>query len=205
MKISQSDFPLLSWSILAICSSTLISAAIFYFSVDYTERTQRDLSNARNVDNDARRRLAATHQDRENLSTYGEEYAALVKRNIVGDDRRLDWMEGMEELRQMNLVTNFRYYISPQKNYAPQPPFSSGNFDIHYSEMKLEFDLLHEGQLVDFFNVLRNKFTDWYQLEGCTIQRVTTGKETDDKSTATLLKAECDGGWITLKNRNDQS
>ena len=108
----------------------------------------------------------------------------------------------MEKLRRQNLVTDFRYSIAPQKIYSPQPPVDSGNFDIHYSEMKLQFDLLHEGQLLNFFAALRNQIKGHYQLESCALQRVADGNTAT--ATSTHLKAECSGGWITLKNRNTQ-
>lgn len=204
MKFATSDFPVLRWSILAIFASALISAAILYASSEYSGKAQADLRNARNMGIDARRRLAAAHEDLQNMSIYADEYGALIKRKIIGDDQRLDWMEGMEELRQMDLVTDFRYLIAPQKKYSPRPQFDSGNFDIRYSETKLQFDLLHEAQLVDFFRTLRKKIPGWYQLEGCSIQRSASDDDRAAGSAAIQLKAECRGGWITLKNRNAQ-
>ena len=200
MKLSKSDFPLMRLSILALAASVAISAVVLYSSGQYAEKTQRDLRNTQNMLNDARNRLTAANEDKENMSIYADEYGTLIERKIIGDDQRLDWMEGMEKLRQQNRVTDFRYNIAPQKIYAPQPPVDSGNFDIHYSEMKLQFDLLHEGQLLNFFAALRNQIKGHYQLESCALQRVADGNTAT--ATSTHLKAECSGGWITLKNRN---
>lgn len=204
MKLSKSDFSVLRWSMLAICASVLISASILYISSTYIGNSKKDLRNARNMRNDARMRLTAAHEDRDNMSIYSSEYGELIKRKIIGDDQRLDWIEGMEKLRQMNLVTDFSYHIAPQKKYVPQPPINAGNFDIHYSETKLHFDLLHEAQLVDFFTALPKKIQGWYQLEGCTLKRSATAEENAAMSSGALLTAECTGGWITLKNRNAQ-
>jgi hypothetical protein len=201
MKISKSDFSLLRWSILAICASVLISAAILYIISTYIGNSQQDLQNARNMRNDARTRLAAAHEDRDNMSIYSSEYGTLIKRKIIGDDQRLDWIEGMENLRQMNLVWDFRYHIAPQKTYSPKPPIASGNFDIHYSEMDLQFDLLHEAQLADFFTALTKNIHGWYQLEDCTLQRSATTEENAAMPSGAQLSAKCTGGWITLKNR----
>ena len=205
MKILKTDIPLLRWSILAISASVLISAAILYLNSTHIGNTHNDLLQARKLRNDARTRLQAAHEDRDNMSIYSSEYGILAKRKIIGDEQRLDWIEGMEKLRQMNLVWDFRYNIAPQKTYTPNPPISSGNFDIRYSEMKLQFDLLHEAQLVDFFAALPKKIQGWYQLEGCTLSRNATAEENSAMSSGVQLKAECTGGWITLKNRNPQS
>ena len=205
MKLSKSDFLLMRWSVLAICASLIVSAIIFYSSGSYAEKSLKDQRNAQSMLNDARTRLTTALQDQENMAIYADEYGALIEANIIGDDQRLDWMEGIEKIRQKNLVMDFRYSIAPQRIYTPQPPIGSGNFDIRYSEMKLQFDLLHEAQLLDFFDALRADIKGWYQLEGCTLQRIgtETGADNGDKQTTTArLKAECSGGWITLKNRN---
>ena len=201
MKFSKADFPLMRRSILALAASLAISVVVLYSSSEYAEKTQRDLRNAQNMLNDARNRLTAANEDKENMAIYAEEYGTLSENKIIGDDQRLDWMEGLEKLRRQNRVTDFRYNIAPQKIYIPQPPIDSGNFDIRYSEMKLQFDLLHEAQLVNFFTALRSQIKGHYHLEGCALQRTAADTAT---ATSTHLKAECSGGWITLKNRNTQ-
>lgn len=204
MRLSGSDFPLLRRSILTVCASALIGATILYGSGEYAENARNDRHNAQNMLNNARGHLASALQDQNSTATYAGEYVTLVERKIIGDDQRLDWVEGLENIRRKNLVTGFRYSIAPQKAYTPQPPLDSGNFDIRYSEMKLQFDLLHEAQLPDFFAALRGGVSGWYQLEGCTLRRPTAATGEGNTIATAYLVAECSGGWITLKNRNIQ-
>jgi hypothetical protein len=201
MKFSNADFYQLRWSLAAIGASILLSSIILYSSSEYADFAQKDRRVAQSQMNDGRNRLTMARQDQENLSDFSEEYDTLEKNKIIGDDHRLDWMEGLEKLRNQNRVIDFRYNISPQKIYAPQPAIDSGNYDIHYSEMKLQFDLLHEDQLLNFFDALRNQIKGQYQLEGCTLQHIDT-PENEATPNATHIKAECNGGWITLKNRS---
>jgi hypothetical protein len=201
MKLSKSDFRLMRWSFSMICTSILLSGVILYSSSKYAESAKKNLHTAQKKMNDARKRLTLAREDLENLSDYSQEYDKLEHGNILGDDHRLDWIDELEKLRNQNLVVDFRYNIAPQKQYAPQPALDSGNFDIHYSETKLQFDLLHGGQLFNFFEALRKLGNGWYQLEGCTMQRI-IASEADATSAVPHIKAECTGGWITLKNRN---
>ncbi|MDH4216384.1 MAG: hypothetical protein OEV23_05750, partial [Gallionella sp.] len=149
MKFSNSDFALLRWNILAMVTALLVSATVLYASDKYSENALKDRRAARNQLNDARNRLNAAQDDQKNMAIYAGEYGELIERHIIGDNHRLDWMEGLEKIRQQNPVLDFRYTIAPQKIYAPQPAIASDNFDLHYSEMKLQIDLLHEGQLLD--------------------------------------------------------
>jgi hypothetical protein len=204
MKLSKNDLPLLRLSILVASISIAISGVILFSSYAYISKSQEDLRNARKLRNDSRTRLTAAHEDRDNMSIYSTEYGVLINRKIIGDEQRLDWIEGMEKVRQMNLVSNFRYHIAPQKPYTAKSPIASGNFDIRYSEMALQFELLHEAQLVNFFAALPKNIPGWYQLEGCTVQRAATTREGADRPSGPQLTAQCTGGWITLKNRNAQ-
>jgi hypothetical protein len=205
MKLSISDISLLRWNIVALCVATIVGSTIFYSSTVYVENAKSDMLKARSDSNEARRRLSAAVDDRENMSIYADEYGALAQLNLIGDDRRLDWMEDMENLRRRNLVLDFSYQIAPQKKYAPKPSVNSGNFEVNYSEMKLHFSLLHEGQLVDFFNAMTNDIRGWYQLEGCSIQRKAASTQNAEHTKSPQLTADCNGGWITLKNRNIKS
>ena len=197
MKFAKADFFLLRWSILMVCTSTLLGSAILYGSSRYAEQTQQDQDNAQRLLKEAQNRLVTARQDRENMSAYSGAYGALEEHKIIGDEQRLDWIEGLEKLRRHNLVSDFHYNIAPQKNYAAMPAIDSGNFHIRYSEMQLHFDLLHEVQLLNFFDALRSQIKGHYQLEGCVLQR-----DPADENKSSRLKVECSGGWITLQNRN---
>ncbi len=199
MKFNPSDFRLIRWSMLAICATAFASALILYSSAKYAEQTRKNHGDALQQLNEARSHLNGALEDKENMAVYADKYATLADFSVIGDDRRLDWVEGLENIRQQDLVTDFRYNIAPQTAYVPQPPIDSGDFDIRYSEMKLQFDLLHEGQLLDFFTALRSQIKGWYLLEGCTMQRTAAA----DGNPAIHITAECNGGWITLKKRNE--
>lgn len=204
MNFSSTDFQLIRWNLAALGISLLASGVILFSGNKYADYTLKNQRIAQGQMNNARSSLAMAREDRDNLSDYSKEYALLEANEIIGDDHRLDWMEGLEKLRKQNLVIDFRYNIEPQKNYLPQPALDSGNFVIHYSEMKLQFDLLHEGQLLNFFSALNSKIKGHFQLDGCKLQRISTDDESGP-SAGKNIKAECSGGWITLKNRNARS
>jgi len=206
MKLSNTDFHLLRWNIIALSISIVVSGILIYASDHFSKNAAENSRIASKLINDARSRLNHAIQDKDNFATYTSEYTDLVDRKILGDNHRLDWMEGLDKLDQQNLVMNFSYTIAPQTIYTPQPMVDSGNFEIHYSEMKLQLELLHEGQLLNFFNAMNEQIQGHYQLDSCSLNRVDTLTSTEEEplapETKTNIRAECSGGWITLKNRN---
>jgi hypothetical protein len=102
----------------------------------------------------------------------------------------------LEKLRQQRSVIDFKYNIAPQQSYVPNPPLDAGNFKLSRSGMTLQIDLLHEEQLLQLFTNMRKQMTGWFMLDGCTLTRA------GDSRDASPVKAECTGGWFTMKNKN---
>lgn len=197
MKISKSDLGVMRSSLITLFIAASCSLALISLSAKYAEIAGKDWHDAQRQLRAAQSELSNAKQDQGNMDSYLAEYTASVEQHLIGEEARLDWVENLGKLHQQKLVEDFRYNIGPQKIYAAQPAIDSGNFNIHYSEMKLQLDLLHEVQLLDFFDAVRG-LKGWYQLENCKIVR----NPGDPQNANIQLKAECAGGWITLQNRN---
>ncbi|MFZ2161549.1 MAG: hypothetical protein WAW02_04975 [Sideroxyarcus sp.] len=196
MSFSKADLPILKWSLGAFMLSIVLSAGIISLSNSYLKNSLKDRQAAQQHLFDARAQLLAAQNDEENMSTYAYEYNSLLAQKVIGDEQRLDWMEGLEKLRQQGSVLDFKYTIAPQQGYSPNPPVDAGNFRLSRSSMTLQIDLLHEEQLLHLFADLRGKLNGWFMLDGCTLTRTGTADE------LTPLKADCTGGWFTMKNKN---
>ncbi len=196
MTFSRADFPHFKWSMLIFLAALCAGGAAIVISENFVAHAQREQQTSQRQLNTARSLLAAANEDRENMKTYTSAYSELLKRNIIGDDQRLDWIEGLEKIRKQHRVLDFQYTIAPQHPYTPPAPLDSGNFKLNMSEMTLQFDLLHEEQLMDFFNTMRTDISGWFILDHCSMERSAAPDATAQ------LKAACTGGWLTLKNKN---
>ncbi|MBU1426977.1 MAG: hypothetical protein KKH12_03880 [Gammaproteobacteria bacterium] len=196
MSFSSADLPILKWSLGALMLSLALSAGIVYLSNSYLEQSLKERQTAQQQLFDARAQLLSAQNDKENMAAYAYEYNSLLLQKVIGDEQRLDWLEGLEKLRQQGSVLDFKYTIAPQQNYAPNPPIDAGNFKLSRSGMSLQIDLLHEEQLLHLFAEMRGKLNGWFMLDGCTLSRTSTTEE------LAPLKATCTGGWFTMKNKN---
>jgi hypothetical protein len=196
MIFSRADFSYLKWGLLISLFALCAGGAALVVSKNFVSHAQHEQQAAQHQLNTARSQLAAANADQENMKIYTSAYDELLKRNIIGDDQRLNWIEGLEEIRKQHHVLDFNYTIAPQHPYTPPVPLDSGNFKLNISDMNLQFDLLHEYQLMDFFDTLRTGINGWFILDHCAMER-----NSDSVATA-KIKAECTGGWLTLKNRD---
>ena len=196
MSFSKDDLPFLKVSLGAFALSIALAAGMITYSDSYLEQSKNARADAQKQLTDARAQLISAQGDQENMSSYSLEYLALQDQKVIGAEQRLDWMEGMEKLRRQGIVLDFKYTIAPQQGYAPSPSVEAGNFQLNRSDMTMQIDLLHEEQLLKFIAALRSQMQGWFMLDGCTLTRTSPGSE------ASQLKADCKGGWFTMKNRN---
>lgn len=196
MSFSKADLPELKWSLGAFLLSLAFAGGLISLSEEYLARSLKDREAAQKQLTNARTQLLAAQSDQTNMSAYALEYNALLAQKVIGTEQRLDWMEGLERLRQQGKVLDFKYTISPQQGYTPSPAIDAGNFQLSRSSMTLQIDLLHETQLLHFLTNLNNQINGWFMLDGCSISR--TGAVDD----LAPLKADCTGGWFTMKNKS---
>lgn len=196
MSFSPADLPNIKWSLGAFVLSLALGGGLIYLSEGYLEQSLKERQAAQKQLADARTQLAATQSDQENMSTYALEYNTLLAREIIGNEQRLDWLEELEKLRQQGTVLDFKYTIAPQQSYAPSPALDAGNFQLSRSGMTMQIDLLHEEQLLHLFANMQRQMKGWFMLDGCTLSRTGAADE------LAPLKAECTGGWFTMKNKS---
>ena len=198
MTLSRADFPRLKWSLLLFLCVLCAGAAAIILSENFIARAQHAQQLAQQQLNAARSQLAVATEDRDNMNAYAYEYGDLLRRNVIGDGQRLDWIEGLERIRKQKLVADFKYAIAPQRPYATSQKIDSGKFALGSSEMTLQFELLHEEQLMNFFDALRTDVNGWFILDHCDMTRNT------DASATARLKATCSGGWLNMKSGSSQ-
>lgn len=198
MKITKSDMYVMRSSLITLFIAIGCSLLLIYFSDRQSTIAKQSWDAAQQQLRTAQTGLNDAKQDYNNVIDYRDEYATSIAQHLIGNESRLDWVENLERIREQKLVADMHYNIGPQKPYVAQPAIDSGNFELKYSEMKLQLDLLHETQLLDFFDALRTQIKGWYQLDECSIVRSASGST----NLTTQLHAECSGGWITLRNRS---
>jgi hypothetical protein len=195
MNFTQADLQHIKWSLLVLLLALAMGGGLIFISQKYADKAEQTKNQAYRELNNARNKLNADRDDLQNMATYTREFTAIVQQGIIGEERRLSMIEVLNGMKNRNLVLDFKYSISPQQTYKSPVALNPGNYELHYSPMKFQLELLHEGQLMRFIDSLVQDMPGWFILESCNLDR--------SSDTSTHLKAECAGGLLTLKNRND--
>lgn len=198
MIFSRDDLRYVKHSLISLTLSVLLCIGLLWLTDFYQADARQAQQQAQQQLIATRQSLNITQDDLTNIAAYASQYQALLTQHLIGDELRLDWVEGLSRLRQQNTVADFRYSIQPQTVWQPSPAFESGDFQIHFSAVNLQFDLLHEGQLLNFLNVMERDLPGKLIVERCQIER----RSAAPVASSTPLSAECHAGWITLKHKD---
>ena len=203
MKFSTKDIPHIRGLLVMAILTLILGAIAVYVSDEMLNGAQQSKITADQEWSDAVRKLERTKNEQEDLQGYYHQYQNLVEQNIIGEEKRLDWIESIEEIRNRLNIFSVKYKLDPQETLdmvGTDLPGSS--FDLRRSNMTLGLSLLHEGQLLNFIEALSEEAKGMYLLDSCVLTRNDLIRKL--KFTPNL-EAECTLGWITLNEKNVDS
>ena len=203
MKFSNKDIPHIRGSLIMSVLSLILGVIAVYVSDEVLNEAQQSKITADQEWSDAVRKLERTKNEQEDLQGYYHQYQNLVEQNIIGEEKRLDWIESIEKIRNRLNIFSVKYKLDPQETLDMTGTGLPGSsFDLHRSSMTLGLSLLHEGQLLSFIDALSEEAKGMYLLDSCILTRNDLIRKL--KFTPNL-EAECTLGWITLNEKNVDS
>ncbi len=129
-------------------------------------------------------------------------YHRLRSLGILGEERRLDWVEALGQLRRRLALPGLHYKVE-RRSLLASTSGKNAPVDAYSSMLKLDLSLLHEGDLLRALSALRESGNAYYSVKHCRIERVTPLPS--GRSIAPRLHAECEIDLITLVDRAARS
>lgn len=173
-----------------------IGGALIYQLDNKLISTQRELLQQQNLTREARTRLSKSGEEKEIIVRHLPSYQFLQRVGFVGDEQRLNWLEGLRMSNQQAQLFGVQYQIGSQQPYPYATELDPGQLVLHQSVMKLDFQLLHEGDLMNFFVTLGKQGAGFFAVNQCRVERLNTGGSIRFQPN---LRAQCDITWITVR------
>jgi len=140
----------------------------------------------------------ATDEERE-IRDRLVDYRKLLDRGVIGDERRLDWVERIAEIKAARKLFDVRYSIDAQRPVDYPGVAGGGDVEFLASSMKLDMSLLHEEDLFRFLDDLRNALSAHVVVRSCSLQR--SERPAPERGLAPRLQASCDIDLVTIRDR----
>src|SRR5262245_19593222 len=196
------DLRALSKPLLTLAIVGTIAAATVAYSGKAVTAAKADVKSQDAERVEAANRITRSGQERGVIERYIEPYRELERGGIVGEERRIGWIDALRAANQEADLFGVEYEVSPQQVYAFSGEVGAGPLTIHQSLMKLRFALLHEGDLFRFFDALAAQKVGRFSVNQCTLTRLSADLAVPVNQPT--LSAQCELAWITIAGPPDE-
>ena len=173
-----------------------VGAGLIYRIDQSLAAANRELVTQQNQLREARVRLQKSGLEKDVIVRYLPSYQYLQQFGFVGDEQRLNWLEALRLSNQQAQLFGIQYQIGSQQAYPYAAELDPGQLTVHQSLMKLNFRLLHEGDLMNFMHTLAKQGAGFFAVNQCALQRLNSDGVARAQPN---LGAECEIAWITVK------
>ena len=197
MKLGRSDIKKLRLPIAGFVALILAGVACAFAADNYLQKT-KTLGAATSAQRaEVQAKLASANEEEREIKANLQQYQALAARGIVGEENRLDWVDTVTAIKNERRLFNISYSIEPQKELT-YPGFSpGGGVKFLVSRVKLNMQLLHEEDLLNFIDDLSRRGKAYLSVRSCNVTRASLGVGT---TLAPRLAADCVFDLITISH-----
>jgi hypothetical protein len=193
MAVTRDDFKHLQVPLIVAVVLVAVGAATVAAMYKWTERVRLQNVSAQTARNDAGGRLARATEEEREISLNILQYRRLADRGIIGEERRLDWIERLATIKTSRRLFDIRYEIAPQR---PLDSTATSGPAVMMSKMDITLPLLHEADLFNLLDDLRATPRGYFQVKKCSISR---SAAVDRKLLAPTLSAGCELDFFTIR------
>jgi len=131
------------------------------------------------------------------LEQYRNLYSGYKSSGLIGEERRLSWIESLENTNKVLKLPTLSYSLQPQEKFIrPGLKLKSG-VELSGSAMELTMGLLHEEDILAVLEGLRLSIKNLFTVESCSLRRSSkVGVPLNTKKTN--LTSKCTIRWVTI-------
>ena len=199
---SKIDWSVLRSAIIVFVISLTISASLVTGTWYYKEHMELKYNVNKKRFQTVSNQYLAVDQEEKLVRQYYPEFINLYNKGIIGQERRLNWIEILHNSSEHSKFISLRYEIDPQAQYTPDYTLNYGIYKLFNSSMKLNMDLLHMGDLRKLIDDLDRNAQGIFNITNCKLKRASSDHfELEIKPN---IAAECELHWLNIK-RSDGS
>jgi hypothetical protein len=194
------DLKHLQWAIAFLVVMTLIGAGLVWTTQQMKTRMEATFQQTTAARLDVQSKLARARDEQQELSDKIARFQTLKSKGYIGPEQRLDWIETIARIKTARRIPKLDYEFAPQRAADASlvaGGATAGGFEIMASQMRMQLQVLHEGELLAFLAELRDTVQALVQVRSCSLERIAAG--TNERGVGAQLAAECTLEWITLR------
>lgn len=134
------------------------------------------------------------------LEKYQQRYVALQKKHVLGEEQRIDWIEVIQSSSTRHGIPSVKFNLD-QRNMATLPEDIT-NIAVYTSKMRLEMELMHEGDLYNLLADLDERAQGLYGINNCLLKHDVNHNA--DNVVLSNLSGTCELAWYMMGEQIEQ-
>ena len=190
------DWRALRGSMILAAFAVTIGVVVTGAALRFHAEASRDYDREKDRLEAVRSRYRTIDEQKRQIETWLPAYRSLESVGVIGEERRLEWIETLRAAAARVGLPSLRYRIEPRAAYEAEPGLDTGDHGAFSTMVRIEAGLVHEGDLERMLRELAAADAGLFHIERCGVRR--SGPEFLMRPGAINLSAECDLRWITL-------
>lgn len=192
--MNAEEFKALRGPLILLVIMLIAASLAIYYTNSLREKAELAFKQQQNQLREAQTRMQRSGDEKAIIVQYVDKYRQLEQAGIIGDEQRINWLDSLRIANERTDLFGINYSIGIQQAYPYAAELDPGQISLRQSVMKLEFRLLHEIDLLRFFEVLRAQGSGLFHLDSCTMRRT---ELTGALRFQPNIAANCELAWIT--------
>jgi len=196
LNLSSKDIRALFQPLLVLAVVIVVSIIALRYTDAAVKKAQQGVAGQKKLLAEAYNKIQQSDQEKVVIERYVEPYLQLEQAGIVGEEKRISWIDALRAANSEADLYGVEYELEPQKPYAFKSEVAADALPIHQSVMKLRFEMLHENDLLHFFQALAAQKVGRFTVNECKLQRLPVNLAVPVNQPT--LRVECEVAWITI-------
>lgn len=197
MQLIKQHWRTLQTSLAIMAMVIIIVLSLLIFAQSYNTGQLQILQTQQKLLNSAREHYLSSGLEKSTINEYLPQYKALILQGFVGEERRSDWCVLLQIQQKVRKLFDIKYTLSPQQEYLPLFSENVSSLVLHRSVMSLNFDALHEADILKLLESLISKKIAPFILRDCEMTRLNKSSALNS-ALAANLNAKCELDWLTM-------
>lgn len=130
---------------------------------------------------------------------YATRFREFENNGMIGDERRLAWIEALQSANRDLKLPTLRYEIAPREAVPlDRARVDTRYLELHRSTMTLRLGALHEGDVLKLLQSLANEKSALMETESCILERARGDGSISYNPRQANLEVRCRVHWYTL-------
>ncbi len=191
------DWHFLRRPLIVLVVSILIAAGLIAGGYEYESKMDQQYQQALGTLQSTHRLYSNMVNDIDLLEQYKTQYEGYKDSGLVGEERRLSWIESLEMANSGIQLPQLSYSLQPQESFKRPGLRVSGQVAVNSSPMTLDMGLLHEEDLFAYLEGLRQSIENLFTVDACEFGR-RGNVDTPLNTQGINLNARCTIRWVSI-------